>query len=203
VGDIADFRMFTADHGQSAILLSVRRGADMREISVMPEQLQETGRIGIGVSLIKTGFVSYPWYIAPVHGLNATVSFTREILLAFSGVIKDVFMGRGAGVELSGPVGIAVVTGEAAKMGFRYLLQFAALLSVNLAIINILPFPALDGGRLLFIIIEAVRGKAINRKFEAVAHTIGFAFLMLLVLFVTYRDVARFGGGITKAIFGD
>ena len=89
-------------------------------------------------------------------------------------------------------MGIAVITGQVARMGFIYILQFAALLSLNLAIINFLPLPALDGGRALFLCIEKIRGKPVNQKFEAMMHNIGFIFLLLLVLVVTYRDVFKF-----------
>jgi regulator of sigma E protease len=94
------------------------------------------------------------------------------------------------------------MTGEVAKLGFVYVLQFAAILSVNLAVINILPFPALDGGRLLFLFIEAVRRRAVDEKTEAVVHNIGFALLMALVVLVTYRDFVKFGGQMWGAIRG-
>jgi regulator of sigma E protease len=95
-------------------------------------------------------------------------------------------------VDLSGPVGIAVLTGQVARMGFIYLLQFTAMLSVNLAVINFLPFPALDGGRILFLIIEKIRRKPVSQKIENLVHNIGFAMLMVLILLVTYRDIAKF-----------
>ena len=79
-------------------------------------------------------------------------------------------------------------------------MQFTALLSLNLAIINILPFPALDGGRLLFLVVEQFRGKAMSRRIEAAAHNIGFALLMVLVIFVTFRDVAKFGDRIWEGL---
>ena len=96
-------------------------------------------------------------------------------------------------MELSGPVGIAVMTGQVAALGISYLLQFAAILSINLAIINILPFPALDGGRILFVIIEKLRrGKPVNQKIETIVHNLGFIFLMSLVVLVTYQDIVKF-----------
>ena len=82
------------------------------------------------------------------------------------------------------------MTGEVAALGFVYLLQFTAVLSINLAIINILPFPALDGGRVLFLVIEKLRGgKPVSEKVEGVVHNVGFALLIALVLLVTYKDV--------------
>ncbi|MFH0779269.1 MAG: site-2 protease family protein, partial [Parcubacteria group bacterium] len=84
---------------------------------------------------------------------------------------------------------IAVMTGQMARLGFVYILQFTALLSMNLAIINFLPFPALDGGRVLFLTIEKIWRRPINRKVEAIMHNVGFFLLLALVVVVTGRDV--------------
>ena len=97
-------------------------------------------------------------------------------------------------------IGIAVLTGQAVNLGFIHLLQFTALLSLNLAIINILPFPALDGGRLLFLVIEKIRGRSIKREWENLVHNIGFVLLMILILFVTFSDVTKYGGGLWRVI---
>ena len=106
-------------------------------------------------------------------------------------ICKD-FTGEEIGADIAGPVGIAVITGRVARMGISYILQFTALLSMNLAIINFLPLPALDGGRVLFLIIEKIRGRAVNQKVEQIIHTIGFFALMLLIVVVTGKDLWRF-----------
>ena len=113
--------------------------------------------------------------------------------MAFFNLIKGIFIGQGISANIAGPVGIAALTGQVARMGFIYIVQFTALLSINLAIINAFPFPALDGGRLLFLIIEKIKGSPVKREVETVIHNIGFALLMLLVLIVTFKDVSRFG----------
>ena len=95
---------------------------------------------------------------------------------------------------VSGPVGIAVMTGKVARLGFIYLLQFTAVLSLNLAVINILPIPALDGGRLLFLGISKIIRRPVNQKFEQAAHSIGFALLMLLIIVITIKDLTAFQG---------
>jgi regulator of sigma E protease len=197
---IEQFREYTAQRMGVPVALTFKRGIETVRAEVTPEVLVETGKPGIGVALVKTGLVSYPWFIAPVQALGTTYDFTREIIGAFYGLLRDLVVVRQVSVEFSGPVGIAVLTGEVARMGLSYLIQFTALLSVNLGIINILPFPALDGGRLAFLIAETLRGKAVSRKIEAVTHNIGFALLMVLVLVITYRDVVRFGGQIMKAV---
>lgn len=162
------------------------------EKEIKPVFLVETGRGGIGVGLLKSGIVSYPWYLALWKGAEAAVYFTGEVVVAFYELIKNLIVTQKVSVDLSGPVGIAVLTGEVARMGFVYLLQFTALLSVNLAVINFLPFPALDGGRILFLVIEKIRRKPVSQKIENLVHNVGFALLMLLILLVTFRDVMKF-----------
>jgi regulator of sigma E protease len=93
---------------------------------------------------------------------------------------------------LSGPVGIYKSTETVAKSGIIYLFKWAGLLSINIGIMNLLPLPALDGGRLLFFGIEALRGKPIDRQKEGIVHFIGFALLMLLMIIVTWNDIQRF-----------
>ena len=97
-----------------------------------------------------------------------------------------------AGLEVTGPVGIAILTGQMTRMGLIHVIQFAALLSLNLMIINFLPFPALDGGRVVFLLIEKVRGKPVQQKIENFIHMIGFALLILLIIIITGRDIYRF-----------
>jgi regulator of sigma E protease len=109
----------------------------------------------------------------------------------FSGLYKLVTSGLGLS-SLGGPVKIAQLTGQVADMGIIYLMQFTAFLSLNLAVLNIMPFPALDGGRVVFLIIEKIRGKRNNQKFEQMANAAGFALLLLLMLVVTIKDVKGF-----------
>ena len=98
--------------------------------------------------------------------------------------------------QVTGPVGIAQITGEAAKAGVSPLLEFTGFISINLAIINILPLPALDGGRIAFVLLEWVRrGKRVSPKTEGLVHLIGFAMLMALILVITYQDVIRIVSG--------
>ena len=129
-----------------------------------------------------------------------TGTVTKQIVVAFYDLFKNLIMGRGVSVDVSGPVGIAVISGQVAQLGFMYILQFMALLSINLAIINILPFPALDGGRLLFLIIEKIRRKPVDQKVEAIIHNVGFSLLMLLILFITFRDVVKYGGTVLQGL---
>jgi regulator of sigma E protease len=183
---------------QSLIKVTVLRNGEILEKEITPVILEATGKGGIGIGLLKSGIVSYPWYIAPWKGLEGAVFFTKEILLAFYDLIKNLIVAQKVAVELSGPVGIAVLTGQVARMGFAYVIQFTALLSLNLAVINFLPFPALDGGRILFLIIEKIKRRPVNQKIENVVHNIGFLLLMCLIVLVTYRDIAKFGYGFVS-----
>jgi regulator of sigma E protease len=189
-----ELQAFVDSHIGQSIDIAVRRDKEAMNIAVIPEVMAETGKGGIGVGIIDTGVVKYPLYLAAWEGVKSTISLFISIVVAFFSIIGGIFAGRGVGADLAGPVGIAVLTGQVARLGFVYIMQFAAILSVNLAIINAFPFPALDGGRFIFLIIEKIIGRPVKKSVEAIIHNVGFALLMLLVVMVTYRDLARYGG---------
>jgi regulator of sigma E protease len=194
-------RDYLKTNGENGVEMIVQKEDESYEtLSLVSEELLEIGTVGIGIGFVQTGVVSYPVHTAIVQGVVTTYQFTYEILKTFYELIKNLIVSGEAGAELSGPVGIAVMTGQVASMGFIYLLQFTALLSINLAIINILPIPALDGGRILFLLIEKVRGKAVNEKFEIVTHNLGFILLMLIIVVVTYKDFINFSDEIFGAL---
>ncbi|MFZ5364567.1 MAG: site-2 protease family protein, partial [Patescibacteria group bacterium] len=190
--DVEVMQTYLAGKIDMPVRFILERDGQKIEKEISPTFLIETGRGGIGVGLIKTGIVSYPWYLSLWKGAESAVLFTGEVAIAFYELIKNLIVTQKVSVDLSGPVGIAVLTGQVARMGIIYLLQFTALLSINLAVINFLPFPALDGGRILFLIIEKIRRKPVSQKIENLVHNIGFSLLMLLILLVTYRDVIKF-----------
>jgi len=169
----------------------VKSQAEEKNLQITPEIISSTGKPGIGVSIYASGTVRYPFFIAIWEGIRATGLMFWVIIMAFAVLIRDLFLGAGVGGQVAGPVGIATLTGQVAHLGFAYLLQFMALLSLNLALINILPFPALDGGRLLFLLIEKFKGKPVRQSVEALIHTIGFWLLILLIIVVTYKDIVR------------
>lgn len=188
---VADFQSVIRASSGSVDLTYERDGVPA-VVTVTPEVLPQTGYPGIGVGVEATGIVSFPWYLAPFYGTLETVRYIREVVWSLGALLSGlIFTGR-LSVDLSGPVGIAVATGEVARLGLVYLLQFAALLSVNLGVINVLPIPALDGGRLLFLGIEGVRRRPVSPRVEALFIRVGFLLLMLLVLFVTYHDIVRY-----------
>lgn len=160
-------------------------------IEIIPEYSEENERAVIGVSIFASGLVRYPFFTAIWEGFKLAGWMLGMIAVAFYGLIRDLIMGVGVGGQVAGPVGIATLTGQVASLGFAYLLQFMALLSLNLALVNILPFPALDGGRLLFLLIEKFKGKPVSQTVEAWIHTIGFWLLITLIVVITYKDIMR------------
>lgn len=176
--------------------LKVAHDGVERTVQITPKYLPELKRPAVGVSLSTVGKVSFPWYQAFPQGVTLTFQYTKLILSAFGGLVKSLFVDRHVPADVSGPVGIAVMTGKVAALGWWPLLQFAAMLSINLAVVNFLPIPALDGGRVLFVLIETFRRKRIRPEWEASIHRVGFVLLLTLVVLVTLHDVLRYGGGI-------
>jgi regulator of sigma E protease len=193
---IKDFQEYVFANPDREIKVEVVRGKDDFTVSVEPTKMKDSETEVLGVGLVRTAIVSYPWYQALWQGAKSTVFTIIGTLMAFGAIIKNWLISGESAAQIAGPIGIAVMTGQVVNLGFIYVLQFAALLSINLAIINILPLPALDGGRVLFLFIEKIRRRPVSEKIEAVVHNIGFFLLMLLLLVVTFKDIGRLGGGI-------
>ncbi len=162
----------------------VQRGEQLKVIAITPQQ--EAGK---GIAGINTIFQTRSATVGEVFSNAGTtmVEFTKQIFIGLKQLVTLQFKLD----DLGGPVRIVEVTGQAASMGMATLLLWAAILSLYLGIFNLIPFPALDGSRLLFIGIEAVRGKPIDPNREGMVHFIGFAMIMMLMLAVTYNDILR------------
>ncbi len=187
----------TFDDQPLHIVLS--RQDEILEFDVSP-QIQEDDSLIIGIGMMDTGIVRYGFFTSIWKGLQYTGLMIWLVLVAFYQLIASLVTGGGVSADLSGPIGVAVITGQIVRMGWSYVLHFAAILSINLGIINILPFPALDGGRLLFVLIEKVRRKKLNQKIEAIIHNSGFLLLILLLVVITYKDFTKFGGQMWESI---
>jgi len=179
-------RLISQSPGQEMKLI-IERGQQQLQLSVIPETISNEdgtitqGRIGV-TSMLERSFIG-----AISYGATTTLDFAQLIfkslgMLVTGGVKLD---------DLAGPVGIINITGDMAQRGLPSLLSWTAILSVNVGILNLLPLPALDGGRLMFLGIEAVRGRPIDPHKEGMVHFIGFALLMLLILVVTWNDIQR------------
>lgn len=184
---------FVDKHNGQALTYTIKRGQDLIDKEVTPTTMKETNRGGIGIGIAEIGLVRYPFFTAIAKGFITTFALLWVIFLGFIGLLSRLFTGQNVSAEIAGPVGIATLTGQMVDMGWVYLMQFVALLSLNLAIINILPIPALDGGRLLFLGIEKLRGKPVKQTTEAMIHNIFFILLLALILLVTYKDIAKLG----------
>ncbi|MCH8748665.1 site-2 protease family protein, partial [Patescibacteria group bacterium] len=177
--------------GEELRLLIDRQGV-RHELVVLARENPPVDEGAIGVQLSGIGLITVPWWQAPWHGVVRTGQMLAAILGQFGDLARQVVTGSIGGVQFLGPVGIASYTNEVTQMGFGFVLEFAGLISLNLAIINILPIPALDGGRILFVLIEQIRGKRLPAKTEHLAHTVGFMLLLVLILFITWQDILRF-----------
>ncbi len=182
---------FVGDKAGKTLEYVITRGGEHLTLGIVPEIMKDTDRAGVGIAIAETALVRYPWYTAIVEGVKLTGVLIWAIIVGFYELLVRLFSGAGVGADISGPVGIAVLTGQVASLGFTYLLQFAALLSLNLAVINFLPFPALDGGRVLFLIIEKIKGGPIKQRTEAIIHNVGFMILIGLILVVTFKDIFK------------
>ena len=189
-----DIIKFIQDNKTEEINFKVKRQTENLDFKIKPEFIAEKNQTLIGIVLVDTGIVNYGFWASIWQGLKITAIMVWRILEALYQLFATLIVSGKVSADLSGPVGVAVLTGQVAKMGWLYLLQFTAILSVNLGVLNILPIPALDGGRLLFVLIEKIRGKRIKEKTEAIIHNTGFALLMLLVVVVTLKDIGRYGG---------
>lgn len=189
---LTELQDYVNAHKDGKISVTVIREGKEENFSVQPTVYKDSGKAGLGVGIAEIGKVKYPWHLAVYHGAQSTLSGFKAVFVGFFTLLKSLFMGKGVGGDVSGPVGVAVMTGKVARLGIVYLLQFMALLSLNLAVLNILPIPALDGGRLLFVIIAKIIGRPVTPKIEQVVHGVGFLLLMALVLFITVHDLVGF-----------
>lgn len=135
--------------------------------------------------------VKYPFYKAPFEAFSEMKRISVYTAVMVGQLFGDVFTTASVPEGVAGPVGIAQMTGLYVQEGFVALLRFLALLSLSLGVINIFPFPALDGGRLAFIIVEAIRGKPVDAKVEGMIHSLGFIFLLIVIFLVTFQDITR------------
>lgn len=186
-------KQYLTEHATAPVELTLQRQNEQRTVTVTPQVIDFKGEqiVGIGVGLDEAVIVTYPWYQAFWEGTKMTFSIIGQIFLSLYDILRSVFTRAPVSQEFSGPIGIAVLTGEFARLGSAYFLQFIALLSINLAVFNLLPIPALDGGRIVFTILEKIRHKPVNQKIEAIVHNIGFLLLLMLVLLVTLKDIAK------------
>ncbi len=198
IENISDVSSSIAQRRGSEMAVVLQRGEQQIETRVVPRlnPPPDQGATGILISMPEneTQIIkrSYPIWRAFPLGAQKTV----ELIIAF----KDGILGMlssGSGDSLAGPIGIARATGEVAQRGgIMLLLEWTALLSVNLAILNMLPIPMLDGGRAFFVLLEGIRGgKRISAEREGLVHLAGFVLLMIMIVIVSYKDILKIING--------
>jgi len=188
VGEVQN--LIKQNSGKSIVVLLERSGKLLEKEIVARENPPE-GEGALGISLALTGVVTYPWYESIWRGVYDAIMITVNVVIGYGLLFKSlIFEGRLI-ADVSGPIGIANLTGQAARIGFNYLIQFTALISINLAVLNIIPFPALDGGRAVLLVIEKFRGLPVNKKIEQSINTVGFLLLLSLMVYVTFKDIVR------------
>lgn len=195
--DPESFTKFISQSEGRAIQLSIDREGNNASLTAIPLKgtvSTDPDRYALGVEVVTVGVVPLSFGEALVHGFFSTwtaVQLTAEGLALF---FYSIFTFSANFAQVSGPVGIAGVVGSASAQGIGSLLSIMAIISINLALINLLPIPALDGGRLLFVMIEGIIRRPIKPRVAQAVNGIGFVFLILLMLVVTAHDIAKLVG---------
>jgi regulator of sigma E protease len=162
----------------------------VKEIVAVPIEGLVSGKKAIGISMDMVATVKVGFFKSFYYGARQTYYLTENVVVGLYDFLKNVVTGHASLKQVSGPVGIAGAVGQSARVGFSSLLVIAAVISANLAVINLVPFPALDGGRLVIVLIEGVLRRELNPKVIQWVNAIGFLLLITLMLVVTVKDVA-------------
>ena len=186
-------KSFVLSHSNTQIEIGYLRGQteNVSDVLVTPVLNKTTQEPQIGISMDEVGISKLALFPAFTQGLSLTWFMAKSTVIGLYTLISQAIHGKGSLDSVTGPVGMVGIVGDAYQFGFVYLLSFAAIISINLAIINLLPFPALDGGRLFFLLIEKIKGSRINPKIANTANMIGFGILILLMVVITYHDVVK------------
>jgi len=190
---VEEVRSFIREHGKLPISLTIQRGREIFETNITPQITPSAKKAHLGIYLQRTAIIKYSWSSTPLEGIKTSFNTTKLALLGYFEIFKSIFKEKELpqGVEIMGPVGIGTFMVGAFEISFVYFLQILATISVFLAIFNLLPIPALDGGRLLFLGIEKLRRKPINREIEKNINGVFFFLLMILMIFVTTKDIMK------------
>lgn len=167
------------------------RGGEEKTVLVEGAEGFVDGKRAIGISMDNVGILKLPIHEALFVGLTTTASITVTMAIGILEFFKNIFIGQANFQDIAGPVGIVGIVGDASTLGFIHLVSLTAIISINLAIINLLPFPALDGGRLFFLLIEAIKRSPIKPEITNIANGIGFLILIAFMVFITFHDVVK------------
>ena len=174
--------------------ITVVRNSDNLTLSLVPRENPPEGEGAIGVAIQSSEVISYfppIWqrpFLGIYYGFQEALFWGGAIIFGLASMFIKLLSGV-VPTDVAGPVGLFAITSETSKQGFLALANLTAVISVNLAILNIVPFPALDGGRLLFLFLEKLFGRKILPKVESAIHAVGFAVLIILILLISFREV--------------
>lgn len=182
---------FIQNHGDDEIMFTYVRGDGQYEGSATPSTEINPESPAVGISMDMIGTLKLGIFDAAIEGTKMTWLVTKAVVVGLGAFFLSIFTGGADLEQVTGPVGIVGLVGDASTLGFVYLLSFTAFISINLAVINLIPFPALDGGRLLFVLIEKIKGSPIPPKVANMFNGVGFALLILLMIVITVNDVVR------------
>lgn len=198
IGDFADMQRIVSDSAGKTLAITVKRGEQKVELNATP-RLQQTkdifgnveriGLLGIKRSPTPADLKFHP--VAPPRAVWLAVRQTFDVVDQTLRYVGGVITGNKSANQLSGPIGIAHIVGQAATISIGFLLQIAGVISVSIGLINLFPIPMLDGGHLLFYLIEAVRGRPLSEKAQEVGFRIGFAIVVMLMIFATFNDIVH------------
>ena len=191
-------RTFISSHGNEKVVVGYRRNSNpwqledeaVKTVGITPQSGTTGGPSVIGIAMDEVGIMKLPVHLAIIEGAKYTGQLFWLTVKSFGNLIVGVFHdGKSALGAVTGPIGLVGMVGDARHLGLAYLLGFTALISVNLAVINLVPFPALDGGRLLLLAIEAIRRKPLKPEVANWLNATGFFLLIGLMVLVSYRDI--------------
>ncbi|MDZ4226205.1 MAG: M50 family metallopeptidase, partial [Patescibacteria group bacterium] len=185
---------FIAQHQDESLVLTVLRGAEEKAFLAKAEEGIVEGRKALGIQLDDVGILQLPPHLALVEGARLTYSMTVATAQGLGAFFLQIARGIADFGSVAGPIGIVNLGAGAVGQGFVAAAVLTALISINLAIINLLPIPGLDGGRLVIIGIEGILRRPVSRKLTVAATVLGFALLITLMLVVSYHDIVRLVG---------
>lgn len=175
----------------SSIQVTYLHGKETKTAELVPIQGLVKDKYAIGVAMQKVAELQLPFFTAIYEAGHFVFVMIRETFVGLYNFVINIFAGSANFSDVAGPVGIAGIVGNAAELGFVYLLMITALISINLGVINLVPFPALDGGRILFVAIESVIRRRISPAVANTMNAFGFVLLMILMVVVTYKDIVK------------
>ena len=193
IDKVAQVQDFSNIYKGQELSMEVKRGNQETIATVIPRENPPAGEGATGIALLRTAQISYSWWGAIGNGFSTTWNMTTGVFEGWGQIIGRLINHEGLppGAQLVGPVGIMDMMAKQAEMGANYYLQFVAMISVYLAVFNALPIPALDGGRLMFLALEAIRRKPVSERIEQRLTVVFFVALMLFAVIVTVQDVRR------------